>query len=48
MHCDARWRATREESLEPILIEPDPMYFAVDENKSRREWLGYTQMMLLR
>ena len=41
IHCDAKWRSIREESLEPVLIEPDPIYFSIDEEQSRREWLGY-------
>lgn len=41
MHCDAKWRAVRAESLEPVLLKPNSLDVYIDENEGRREWLGY-------
>mmetsp|Transcript_1451 Transcript_1451/g.2089 ORF Transcript_1451/g.2089 Transcript_1451/m.2089 type:complete len:1590 (+) Transcript_1451:106-4875(+) len=40
IHCDARWRLIRSESLEPLSTESHS-FEEVDEAKSRRKWLGY-------
>jgi hypothetical protein len=38
IHCDAKWRSIRSESLEPASVMD---YDGVDINAGRRNWLGY-------
>jgi Domain of unknown function (DUF3434). len=39
LHCDAKWRYIRSESLE---VSGVPTYEAVDSDAGRRSWLGYS------
>ena len=41
MHCDAKWRTIRAESLEPVVLFSTEENSAVDVEKGRRKWLGY-------
>jgi len=38
IHCDAKWRSIRSESLEPASVMD---YDGVDVNEGKRHWLGY-------
>lgn len=38
IHCDAKWRSIRSESLEPLSVID---YDDVDIDEGRRKWLGY-------
>ena len=38
LHCDAKWRSIRSESLEPANV---PDFNGVDSDAARRNWLGY-------
>jgi len=38
LHCDAKWRSIRSESLEPASVMD---YDGIDVNVGKRDWLGY-------